>query len=102
MSFNKMSPCPIQECPGAPKQTLKCKGLKALEVPFWKILRSSGRVRPKYCYYKPEDVEEIDEKETILFLHRHYCEASSQPQNREEEIYFMIMAAYIRNKLEHL
>ena len=94
------SPSPAQ-CPNAPRQACK-KGTTPIEVAYWKTLRSSGRVRRKYCYYTPEDVEEIDEKQTILFLHRHYCEPSSQAENREEDLYIQIMAAYIREKLEHM
>ena len=93
---------PSPACPGAPKAPRSAFRAQPPVIPYWKTLRSSGRVRKKYTHYTPEDVEEIEEKETILFLQKQYCFPSSQPQNWEEENYFLIMAAAIRSKLEEL
>ena len=93
---------PSPACPGAPKAPRRAFRAQPPVVPYWKTLRSSGRVRKKYTYYTPEDVEEIDDRETIDFLYRNYCVPSSQPQNWEEDNYILIMAAAIRSKLEEM
>ena len=61
------SPSPFPRCPGAPK----CRE-NYNRIPYWKFLRSSGRIQRKYLNYTPEDVQEIDYVPTLRRLYEQY------------------------------
>lgn len=74
----------------------------AKETPLWQRVRESGRVRRKYAHYTPEDVEEIDDVETLNFLYDSYKVPATQPQNCSEFIYFRLMADCLWRRLRDI
>ena len=66
--------------------------------PEWRVLMESGWVRPKFLRYTPEDVEEIEEYDTLMTLRDLYFPAS-QPQNLFEMTYCTLLREAIDAKL---
>jgi hypothetical protein len=64
----------------------------------WPIIAKSGYVRPKYLFWSPEDIMEMDDKETLLWLREKY-QPLSQPQNCVEERYFEIMIEAVNDRM---
>ena len=71
------------------------------EKPEWRVLAESGQVRAKYLQYTPEDISEIDDLDTLLWLHKCYHPAS-QPVTFIEHAYVDLMAEAIDTRLYHL
>ena len=67
----------------------------------WHIIAKSGYVRPKYLFWTPEDIMEMDDKETLLWLREKY-RPLSQPQNIVEELYFKAMIDAVNERLHEL
>ena len=84
--------------PSAPQKRVRRKRPKAL----WEVLRGSNRMRAKYKWYTPEDVEELDDVEFLKFLYVKYTFPSSQPQTHEEWVYFSLMSNAIDGRLKVL
>ena len=61
-------------------------------MPFWQILIKHGQVRPQYYRFTPEDIREIDCKQSLADIAElYYVVHSSQPQNDEEWAYIEMM-----------
>ena len=61
-------------------------------------MKESGRVQPKFLHWTPEDVEEIDDLDTLMWLREKYT-PFSQPQNVFEETYLSLMLEAVNNRL---
>ena len=72
--------------------------LEEARKPEWVVLKESGRVREKFFAYTPDDVAEIDDKNTLLHIKELYF-PSSQPHNAFEEAYCEIMREAVDDKL---
>lgn len=71
---------------------------KEEEKAGWCFLRDSGYVREKYLRYTPEDVEEIDDLDTLTDL-LHWYNPPSQPHNFYEACYLTLMLEAVRARL---
>ena len=63
----------------------------------WKWLADRG-VRPKFLRYNPDDVEEIDDIDTLLHIRELYL-PPSQPQSLYEHSYCTLMVESVDSKL---
>ena len=70
--------------------------------PIWQQLRKSGRVRSQWAFYTPEDAQEIDDRETLVFLFKTYSNPPSREENDAEWTYCVIMCWCVLRKLETL
>ncbi len=64
----------------------------------WRVLAESGEVRDKFLRYNPEDIEEIDDADTLVHLKKCYF-PSSQPHNNFEFALCELMHEAILNRL---
>ena len=67
------------------------------ETVSWKWLADRG-VRPKFLRYNPDDVEEIDDIDTLLHIRELYL-PPSQPQSLYEHSYCTLMVESVDSKL---
>ena len=67
---------------------------------LWQFLKNTGGVRAKYLSYTPEDVEEIDDIDTLRWLYDKYHMPASQPQTVEESMYLDLMSFHLGVKLD--
>ena len=67
----------------------------------WRWLRDSGNVREKFLRYNPEDVEQLNNIDSLQDMCMCYDPLlhSSQPQNLYEETYLKIMLTAAQNRL---
>ena len=84
-------------CPNAPLHPKPQREAKS--KPYWQTLKSSGKVRQRFLFYTPEDVEEIDDYNTLFSIYSSYYFASDYPQNEEEESYLNIMCLRCFDKM---
>ena len=63
---------------------------------------NSGGVRAKYLSYTPEDVEKIEDLDTLRWLCDKYNLPSSQPQTVEEATYQCIITFHLSVKIDRL
>ena len=66
--------------------------------PEWRVLAESGWVREKFLLHNPEEVEKIEDEETLLSLQKWYFPAS-QPRNPFEETYVKLVLDAVNKKL---
>ena len=66
------------------------------------IFKNPGGVRAKYLSSTPEDVDEIDDINTLRWLHGKYHMPASQPQTVEEVTYLCLMSFHLGVKLDSL
>ena len=71
-------------------------------VKLWEFLKNTGGVREKYLTYTPEDVDEIDDVNTIRWLYLKYHMPAGQPQTLEETMYLNLMSFHLGVKLDTL
>ena len=71
-------------------------------VALWQFLKNTGGVRAKYLTYTPEDVDEIDDIDTLRWLYGKYNVPASQPQTLEETMYLNLMSFHLGVKLDSL
>jgi hypothetical protein len=64
----------------------------------WRALARSGYVRPKFLLWNPEDVHEMDDWDTLMWLREKY-HPFSQPQNSFEEAYLQLMLDAINDRM---
>ena len=69
---------------------------------LWQFLKNTGGVRAKYLTYTPEDVEEIDDIDTLRWLYNKYHVPAGQPQTLEETMYLHLMSFHLGVKLNKL
>ena len=69
---------------------------------LWQFLKNTGGVRAKYLSYTPEDVEEIDDIDTLRWLYDKYHMPASQPQTVEESMYQCLMSFHLGVKIDSL
>lgn len=67
-------------------------------IPEWKVLADTGYVRRKFLRWTPEDVEEMDDLETLEMLRSYYTPAS-QPQNHFEAAYCQCIIDAVNDRL---
>ena len=66
--------------------------------PEWRVLMESGWVRSKFLRYTPEDVEEIEDYDSLMCIRNFYFPAS-QPHNLFEITYCELIRDAIDAKL---
>ena len=81
--------------PNAPKKSNRLNLREEVLSRQWLLDRG---VRPKFLQYNPEDVVEIDDIDTLLYIRDLYMPAS-QPQNLYEESYCILMVELAEEKL---
>ena len=90
----------VSNPPNAPKKAkagARVNQHEEEEVLSQQWLKNRG-VRPKFLRYKPEDIEEIDDFDTLVYIRDLYMPAS-QPENLYELSYCMLMTEIIEEKL---
>ena len=98
-SLRIMSASPsISNPPKAPK-----KSESEYKIPpVWQQLRKSGKVRSQWAFYTPEDIQEIDDRETLTSLFETYSNPPSWLYNDAEWTYCTLMCWCVVRKLETL
>ena len=66
----------------------------------WCVLAESGLVREKFLLHNPEEVEKIEDEETLLQLQKWYFPAS-QPRNPFEQTYVDEVLDAVNKKLSN-
>lgn len=59
-------------------------------------------IRSKYLRWTPMEIERIDDRDLLHFLHQKYAFPASQPRNEEEVAYLQLMSEAILNRLLNL
>ena len=117
MSFAKCKPYSLENPPQAPKKKAVRESLaqrrgrldripklvfpqeeKTFRLPEWRLLGESGHVREKFLRVNPDDIEEIDDWDSLMRLRELYTPAS-QPHNVFEHAYVQLVAEAIDNRM---
>lgn len=59
----------------------------------------SWNLRPKFLRWTPSEVQFIECKDTLKFLHRRYALPSSQPRNADEILYHHMMVEAVLDRM---
>ena len=68
----------------------------------WRVLAESGRVREKFLTWSPEDVEKMDDAESLKEIRRLYHLPASQPWNAFEEAYLQCIVDAVSERLRQI
>ena len=92
------------QAPNAPRSSSrKCQQCgQQRNMKLSDFLMKSGGVKAKYLSYTPEDVEEIDDLDTLRWLYDKYKLPASQPQTVEEATYQCLMTYHLGIKIKQI
>jgi len=68
------------------------------QAEFWTLLATTGHIRGKFLQYVPEDIPDITDHETLLWLRSCYFPAS-QPHTLIEDAYCRLMYELIEKQI---
>ena len=68
------------------------------QAEFWTLLATTGHIRTKFLQYVPEDIPDITDHETLLWLRSCYFPAS-QPHTLIEDAYCRLMYELIEKQI---
>ena len=86
-------------CLNAPKRNRRAT--KNQKDPLWKRFRDDGEVSEAVAYYTPDDVEEIDDIETLKRLYLLYTFVDREPSDKDG-FYMRTMHVKLLKKLNDL
>ena len=75
--------------------------LEEERTPEWKVLADTGYIRIKFLTWTPEDVSEMDDRQTLTTIWDYY-NPCSQAQNFFEDAYFSLMRDAVQARLDAL
>ena len=91
------------QAPNAPGWKHNCRTCGQPRVQSsWHFLKNTGGVRAKYLSYTPEDVDVIDDINTLRWLYGKYHMPAGQPQTVEEAMHLNLMSFHLGVKLDSL
>ena len=70
------------------------------QAKFWTLLAESGHIRQKFLNYVPEDIPNISDYATLIWLKSCYS-PSSQPHTFMEHAYCQLMTELIEKQIVH-